>query len=145
MLANKNLGTAYLCLSDFEEAKKHYKEHLKIAQELGDRKEEGRAYVNLGDVYRGLNDFQRAEAFHRQGLAVSETIEDRVGKGRAFYSLGRDSESLGSLRLALDYHRDCVKLYDDMRESQCEDQCKIYFRDQHKDAYTALWETLIKL
>ena len=145
LLANKNLGTAYLRVADFEEAKKYHNEHLKIAQELGDRKEEGRAYVNLGDVYRGLNDFQRAEVFHKQGLAVSKDVEDKVGKGRALYSLGRDSESVGSLREALEYHRECVKLYNDMRESQCEDQSKIYFRDQHKDAYTALWETLIKL
>lgn len=47
--------------------------------------------------------------------------------------------------MALEYYRECVDLFNDMRESQCEDQYKIYFRDQHKDAYTALWETLIKL
>lgn len=84
MLANKNLGTAYLCLADFEEAKKYHEEHLMIAQELGDRKEEGRAYVNLGDVYRGLNDFQRAEVFHKQGLAVSADVEERLEKDRPF-------------------------------------------------------------
>ena len=139
LLANKNLGTAYLRLADFEEAKKYHNEHLKIAQELGDRKEEGRAYVNLGD------DFQRAKAFHKQGLAVSKDVEDKVEKGRTLYSFGRDSESVGSLRVALEYYRECVKLYNDMRESQCEDQSKIFFRDQHKDAYTALWETLTKL
>lgn len=55
-----------------------------IAQELGDRKEEGRAYVNLGDVYRGLNDFQRAEVFHKQGLAVSADVEERLEKDRPF-------------------------------------------------------------
>lgn len=47
--------------------------------------------------------------------------------------------------MALEYYRECVDLFNDMRESQCEDQYKIYFRDQHKDAYTALWKTLIKL
>lgn len=144
LLARKNLGTAYLCLADFEKAKQYHNEHLKIAQEIWDRKEQGRAYVNLGDVYRGLNDFQRAQVFHKKGLAVSKEVKDKIGEGRALYSLGRDCESVGSLSEALEYHQSCVKLYNDMRKTQSEDQWKIYFREQHKDAYTALWESLIK-
>ena len=146
MCAKGSLGTAYHCLADFEEAKKCHNKHIMIAQELGDRKEEGRAYTNLGNVYRSLKDFDQAKLLHQKGLTIAEEVEDMVGKGDALYSLGRDSECVGSLLEALQYHHSCVNLYNDVRANlQSEDKWKMYFRDQHKDAYIALWETLVKL
>ena len=146
MLANGNLGTAYHSLADFEKAKKFHDEQVMIAQELGDRREEGRAYTKLGNVYRTLKDFDQAKLLHMKGLKIAQEEKDKVGKADALYSLGRDSESVGSLLEALKHHKSCVKLYNRVRTSlRSEDRWKICFRDQHKDAYIALWETLVKL
>ena len=81
--------------------------------------------------------------FHDKGLAIAIEVNDKDGEGRALYSLGLDFESVGSLHEALHYHQSCVKLYNRMRADLHGDRWKILFRDQHKDAYAALWETLV--
>ena len=71
---------------------------------------------------------------------------DRAGEATSCYSLGRDFEHLGSLHEALDYFRSSIKLYDITRALlKSEDAWKISFRDQHQDAYSALWGTLLTL
>ena len=69
--------------------------------------------------------FRRAKVFHDKGLAIAIEVNDKDGEGRALCSLGLDFESVGSLHEALHYHQSCVKIY-------------------NKDAYAALWETLVK-
>ena len=145
MLVNRNLGIAYQSVADFENAKKHHSNHLIITQELSDRVEEGRAYTNLGNVYRSFHDFGRAKVFHDKSLSIAIEVNDKDGEGRPLYSLGLDFESVGSLHEALHYHQSCVKLYNKMRADLHGDRWKILFRDQHKDAYAALWETLVKI
>lgn len=145
-LAYCRLGNAYLQIADFKKAEKYHHDHLTIAQETEDRQEEGYAYTNLGNVYRGLNDFKRAEIYHEKGLNIAIEVKDKLGEGRSSYSLGLDFESVGSLPQALHYYQTSVKLYDEMRASlQSEHRWKITFREQHKEAYIALWRTLLKL
>ena len=60
--------------------------------------------------------------------------------------LGRDYELSGSLPEALDHYRSSVNVFDDMRALlQTEDVWKITFRNECKQAYAALWKTLVKL
>lgn len=105
---------------------------LKIAREVKDRWEEGRAYCDLGNVHHSLGDFKNAIhyyeililagnlgcACHRLGdvktaidyhehcLKVAQEEGDKSAEGRTYCSLGNVYHSLGNLEKARDYH-DC--------------------------------------
>ena len=49
--AYRNLGCAYLSLSDYRKAIEYHEKHLEIAKEISYRAGEGRAYGNLGNAY----------------------------------------------------------------------------------------------
>ena len=75
------LGIAYKSLGDFSKAIEHHTKWLAIAQEVGDRAGEGRAYGHLGAAYESLGDFAKAVKCHRQHLAIAKEVVDRAGEG----------------------------------------------------------------
>ena len=54
------LGATYLNLNEFERAMECHKKHLSIANEVGDRRGKGHAYLNIGNVHNSLGDVPRA-------------------------------------------------------------------------------------
>jgi tetratricopeptide (TPR) repeat protein len=53
------LGNAHDFLGDFDKAVECHTQHLAIAQEVGDRAGEARAYGNLGNVHNLLGEFSK--------------------------------------------------------------------------------------
>ena len=140
-----NLGSAYASLGNFKQATEYHKQDLSIAIEVGDRAGEGSAYCNLGNAYFGLGNFKQAIQYHKQHLSIAKEVGDRAGEGSAYYSLGLAYESYGSCCVALDYYRSSVKLFNSTRALlDSEDTWKISFRELTREAYTALWRTLLK-
>ena len=140
-----NLGNVYQSLGDFEKAFEYHEHHLTISKEVGDRAGEGRAYGHLGSTFVGMGNFKQAIEYHQRHLSIAKEVGDRVGEGDACYSLGRAYEWSGSFSEALDYYQSSVKLFENTRALlQSEDSWKISFRDRHRDAYTALWRSLLK-
>ena len=66
----------------------HHKQLIRIAIELGDRTEEGRAYANLGNAYQSLGHFKEAVKYQNQRLSIAKELGDRAGEGRAYGNLG---------------------------------------------------------
>ena len=144
--ANGNLGNIYQSLGDVQQSIEHHTKHVTIAKEVGDKVGEGHAYGNLGNSYQSLRDFERAIVYHKQDLSIAKEVSDKPGEAKSCFYLGLDFESLGSLHEALNYFRSSVSNYDTVRKnSVSEDVCKIFFRDQYRNAYTSLWRVLIKL
>ena len=67
----KHLTKAKTKNSDFQRAIYYHNQHLSIAQEVGDRAGEGRAYANLGNAYQSLGKFQEAINYHNQHLSIA--------------------------------------------------------------------------
>ena len=119
--------------------------HVSIAKELGDRAGEGRTYCNLGIAYHNLGNLEKAIEFHSLHLTIAKDLSDKAGEGIACYSLGRDFERKGSFNEAKAYYQSSIKLFNDSRALlESEDDWKIHFRHRYRDAYTALWRTLLK-
>ena len=57
------LGIANKSLGDFPKAIEHHTQWLGIAQEMGDRAGEGKAYGNLGTCHMHLNEYVKAVAY----------------------------------------------------------------------------------
>ena len=140
-----SLGNAYTGLGNFELAIEYHMKNLSISKEVGDKSAEGRTYCNLGNAYYNLGKFEKAIECHNQDLTIAKEAGVIAQEGIACYSLGRDYEALGCVSEAKDNYRSSVKLFDNTRALlQLEDTWKISFRDHYRDAYTALWRTLLK-
>ena len=55
-----------------------HQEHLKIAFELGDQTEEGRAYSNLGSTFHYKRDFEKAIQYHKKSVRCGKENEGLV-------------------------------------------------------------------
>ncbi|CAH3190438.1 unnamed protein product [Porites lobata] len=102
--AYRNLGIAYNCLGQFQQAIEYHKQDLSIAIEVGDRAGQGRAYCNLGNAYKSLGQFQQAIEYHKQCLSVAIEVGYRAGQGGAYGNLGIAFKSLGQFQQAIEYH-----------------------------------------
>ena len=83
--------------------------------------------------------------YHKRHLNIAKEVGDRCGEACACYALGCDYDVSSSLHEALDFYRSSVKVYDNVRHLQVEDNFKLSFRDTHQDAYTALYTALLRL
>jgi len=72
----ENLGNAYQALGNYSKAIEYHGQHLAIAQEVGDRAVEGRAYANLGNAYDSLGDHSKAIDYLGESCASFTSFED---------------------------------------------------------------------
>ena len=83
---------------------------MKIAKEVDDRAEEGKAYENLGNAYQCLSDYQKAIEGHEKQLEIALEIGDRDGESRAYGNLGKTCMLVGDYRKAIKYHEKYLKI-----------------------------------
>ena len=76
-----NLGFAYSALGQVEKAIQYYEKALAIAQEIGDRRNEGRWLGYLGSAYSDLGQIEKAIQYYEQALAIAREIGDRRNEG----------------------------------------------------------------
>ena len=88
----------------------YHEKQFKIAIEIGNRVEEGRAYGNLGNAFHLQGVFRKAIEYHEKDLRIATEIGDRAGEGRAYGNLGNAYISLGDFRKATEYHEKLLKI-----------------------------------
>lgn len=69
-----NLGVVYGQRGELERAERHYKQALRIAQEMGYKAVEASLIANLGLVAGKRNEVEQAKDLLRQALAIYEEI-----------------------------------------------------------------------
>ena len=89
---------------------------MKIAQEIGDRSGEGKAYGNLGNVYNSLSEYGKAIEYQEKRLKIALEIGDRCGEGRAYGNLGSAYCSLSEYGKAIEYHEKRLKIAQEIRD-----------------------------
>ena len=152
-----NLGDAYRMLGNrktilerdlknsiepgnFETSKDYYERCLKIAKEMRDRSEEGKAYGNLGTTHRRLGDFQAAVKYHERQLKIAQELDDKFQEVNACSNLGADFESLSQFTAAIGYYQLGVVSLDNIRiHRQLNDEFKILLRNDYQKMYAQLW------
>ena len=140
-----SIGNAYVGMGDYRRALEYLEKHVPIAQKTGNKAGEGRTYSNLGNAHRHLGNHQKAAEYHQKYLKISQELGDRAGEALSYYSLGLDHESNGSFPDAKNYYQLSTKRFNDLRALlTAEDAWKINFRERYRDAYSALWRTLLK-
>ncbi|MEG3843884.1 CHAT domain-containing tetratricopeptide repeat protein, partial [Microcoleus sp. herbarium14] len=105
-----NLGNAYNSLKQYQEAIKHYEEHLAISKEINDRRGEAAALGNLGLVYKFMEQYEKSIHYCKKCLAISKEINDPRGEAAALGNLGLAYQLWEQTEVAIKNFLDCLKI-----------------------------------
>ena len=142
----RDSGNCYKLLGDFQKAIEYHEKRLKIAIEIGDRAEEGRAYGNLGSAHKSLGDIRKAIEYHEKNLKIAKEIGDRAEDGRAYQNIGNGYSGLGAFDIGVGNFVSAVDVFNTLRSLlTSQGNWKMKFRDLHESAYTSLWRSLLRI
>jgi tetratricopeptide (TPR) repeat protein len=79
----------------------YYENALKIAQDIGNRKDEGALFGSLGNSYSALGDARKAVEYYEKALKIARETGDRRNEGNWFGNLGLAYQDLGEVRKAI--------------------------------------------
>ena len=83
---------------------------VSIAEEIGDKKLEGRVYISLGCEYNSRGDFRKAVEFYQQGLAIAKEVGDKELQQAAYWNLGTAYYSNYDFPKAIEFHQKNVSV-----------------------------------
>lgn len=73
------LGTVYQQMCEYSTALRYHQLDLKIAGELTNPAEQGRAHGNISLAYESLGNFEQAVTHGEQHLSIAAQMNDKVG------------------------------------------------------------------
>lgn len=118
--AETNLGNAYIPLGQYKRAIYCLEQSLKIAQKIGNWREEATSLLSLGNAYISLGDYQRAIKFCQQCLEIANKNGDRQGEASSLTGLGNAYFSLGQYQDAIDNYRKSLNIVQEIGDRQGE-------------------------
>ncbi len=89
-----NLGIALKnrhASGDLDEALKHQKLAYEVAQEIGDKRSEGRTLGNIGLVLTKMDDLNSSCEYYRKARAIAEALGDQLHVGIWLHNEGEDT------------------------------------------------------
>jgi tetratricopeptide (TPR) repeat protein len=95
----------YYDLGNYNEAIKYHQSSLKAAQEISDRRGEGKSLGYLGNAYEAQGNYAKAIANYEASLKIAQEVKDRRGEGKTLGSLGSTYYALGDYAKAISYHK----------------------------------------
>ena len=98
------VSTTTAAVGKVEEAIRYYESTLAIAQENGDRRNEGFWLGNLGSAYHNLGKVEEAISYYEDALAIAQEIGDRCAERIQLSNLGSAYRALGKVEEAIGYH-----------------------------------------
>ena len=105
-----SLGDLYFQIGLYEKSIDCTEEALKIAKDIGDRRNEGVWLGNLGLAYRALGQVEKAIKYCEDALMISKEIGDLRGEGADLGNLGNAYSDLGQVEKAIEYYEDALAI-----------------------------------
>ena len=135
-----NLGVVHSSLGALEKAKNYYQQCLSIAKAFEDKVLQACVYCNLGIVYDWQGDLNTALEHYQQFLSISKDSGNKGRQAVAYFNLGQLYKKLNDLSKAENCFKSSVDMYNEIRDLlHSRDDWKISLRNEHRDAYNALW------
>ncbi|XP_019613996.1 PREDICTED: tetratricopeptide repeat protein 28-like [Branchiostoma belcheri] len=104
----------------------YYEQHLALARQLGDRRQEGWAYNRLGMAYSDMGEYETALKYHRQYLKIVLESGDQKEQTKAHTNVGESYRLLGKLNQATSHFNTALQLVQQTRDLQ--EEMEIYFK-----------------
>ncbi len=98
-----NIGLAYLYLSNYDEAERHFSQSLQLALRIGYKTEEIRNLGNLGVVYRDKGQYLDALNYFKKAVTKAKAIGDRRREGLFNRNIGSVYSLMGDHSNAIEY------------------------------------------
>ena len=137
------LGMVYARRNHFKLAKEYLEKAHAIAKDM--RCQSRKVMWAIGDFFFQKREFGRAMEYHKKGRNLSLETGEELGEGFSFFNMGSIFKTVGNLHEAVDCYQRSIKLFNQLRILQAEDELKITFCDAHQMSYDALWRTLLEL
>jgi tetratricopeptide (TPR) repeat protein len=110
------VGKYYYDRLEYRKAIAYYEKSLKIAQNIEDRQNAGKAYNHLGVAHEVLGEYYKAIEYHEKHLKIAIDLDDQVGEGSAYGNLGIAYDSLGECRKSIEYHEKHLQIVIDLND-----------------------------
>ena len=112
----ENKGNALESKGLHQKAIACYREHLDIAEKVGDKDGVGRAHSNMGNCYKKIGKYQNAIECYRKHLEIAEELQDKCGVRRASANLGNAYDSIGEYQKAIDCHLKDLEIAEELED-----------------------------
>ncbi|NIM14913.1 MAG: tetratricopeptide repeat protein [Candidatus Aminicenantes bacterium] len=83
-----DLGTNYLQINRFSEARKNYERSLNLLKQVGNLKDTAVNYHQLGMVAHGERDFKEAKRNYHEALKIKQELYNKRGQASTYHQLG---------------------------------------------------------
>ncbi|XP_078687030.1 uncharacterized protein LOC144919453 [Branchiostoma floridae x Branchiostoma belcheri] len=114
-------------------AMQYYEQHLALARQLGDRREEVMAYHCLGNVYVNIKEYETALEWHQKHLNLSQESVDKKEQIPAHRNMGEVYRILGKLDQATAYFNTALQLAKETGYLQEEIQVNFFMGDLQRE------------
>jgi tetratricopeptide (TPR) repeat protein len=109
-LGEKWLSDTLKLLGKYKEAIEHYKKALEIAQERGDRGDEGSAYSSIGDALDSLGNHEEAMEHYEKSLEIAQETSNRGEEGSTYNGIATALDSLGKHEEPMEYLKKALEI-----------------------------------
>ena len=110
----RHLGNKYVRSGHYKKAVEYYKFASSLAKDLGNKREQERAYSALGRIHRSLGDLKTAMEYHKQHLSIAEDAGEKLSQSEACADLGEVHRLLGHFRTAMEYNQQSLSFAKDV-------------------------------
>lgn len=114
---HKNLGVAYVALSQFDRAQVHLDEAVRMAILAGDKLYEADAHHELGNLLMRYSSFAEALEQYENALSLYQQAGNRRGSSIANGSIGAVYENQGLITKAMDYYKKSLAIDVEIKDS----------------------------
>jgi tetratricopeptide (TPR) repeat protein len=119
-LAGGSLGFGFAQLGETRRALEYYDQQLTIAQDIGNRCEEGNGLGDLANGYAVVGDIPRAIKSYQQQLTIVQAIGNRRGEASALGGLGNAYADVGDTCKAIDHFERSLSIAARDRKQSCQ-------------------------
>ncbi|MEC4852490.1 MAG: tetratricopeptide repeat protein, partial [Jaaginema sp. PMC 1079.18] len=96
----------------------HFRKQQKLANSIGDRLVEAKAWHNLGKAHNSLEQPAKALEYHQKALAIQRSIGDRTGEFASLELLAQTCETLQTFSEAIAYYQQYLDLAQQQNHNQ---------------------------
>ena len=122
-LVTYKLAALYHLQSNYQEAKRLYKEALSIMIKIDEKQGQSACYGNLGIVYTSLGEYGKAETYYKSALVIKKEIGDKRGETACYGNLGIVYQSLGEYGKAETYQKNALVITKEIGDKEGEATC----------------------
>ncbi|MBT8279933.1 MAG: tetratricopeptide repeat protein [Muriicola sp.] len=109
--AHYNEGSALRIMGNLEGSLQSYFKSLEYAQQLGDKKREGNAYIAIGDVYSVSGAHKNSTDYYSKSIPIFREIKDSVKLATALFNAGDEYLNQDSLVTAVTHFNESAQLF----------------------------------